>query len=131
MDVPATAADAKKKIDARMAGYASPVDFYVDRLAEGIATLTAVNGATPLWLADSKGIDVSGIMIDAGTVNSPVLLQVGKPHAHKSDPADPTSVQRPPCDLRPGRTAVRPRARQPATSTTPKLACRTSARVAE
>src|SRR5262249_45214798 len=27
----------KRQIDARMAGYASPVDFYVDRLAEGIA----------------------------------------------------------------------------------------------
>ncbi|MCC8361475.1 phosphoenolpyruvate synthase [Lysobacter sp. A6] len=31
----------KQKIDAKMAGYASPVDFYVDRLAEGIATITA------------------------------------------------------------------------------------------
>lgn len=31
----------KQKIDAKMAGYKSPVDFYVDRLAEGIATITA------------------------------------------------------------------------------------------
>ncbi len=31
----------KRQIDPLMAGYASPVDFYVDRLAEGIATLTA------------------------------------------------------------------------------------------
>jgi hypothetical protein len=46
-------------------------------LGLGFATLTAVNGSTPLWLADSKGIDVSGLMIDAGTTNSPVLLQVG------------------------------------------------------
>src|SRR5690606_33126706 len=29
------------EIDQRMAGYADPVSFYVDRLAEGIATLTA------------------------------------------------------------------------------------------
>jgi hypothetical protein len=46
-------------------------------LGLGFATLTAVNGSTPLWLADSRGIDVSGLMIDAGTSNSPVLLQVG------------------------------------------------------
>ncbi len=31
----------KKLIDAKAAGYADPVSFYVDRLAEGIATLTA------------------------------------------------------------------------------------------
>jgi hypothetical protein len=46
-------------------------------LGMGIATLTAVNGATPLRLTDSRGIDVSGLMIDAGPVNSPVLMQVG------------------------------------------------------
>jgi hypothetical protein len=46
-------------------------------LGMGIATLTAVNGATPLRLADSRGIDVSGLMIDAGPVNSPTLMQVG------------------------------------------------------
>ncbi len=34
-------AEIKRQIEPLMAGYASPVDFYVDRLAEGIATLTA------------------------------------------------------------------------------------------
>jgi pyruvate,water dikinase len=34
-------ADVKKQIEPLMAGYASPVSFYVDRLAEGIATLSA------------------------------------------------------------------------------------------
>jgi pyruvate,water dikinase len=34
-------AEVKAQIAPLMAGYASPVDFYVDRLAEGIATLTA------------------------------------------------------------------------------------------
>ena len=33
--------DIKRQIEPLMAGYASPVDFYVDRLAEGIATLSA------------------------------------------------------------------------------------------
>ncbi|HHW4680767.1 MAG TPA: phosphoenolpyruvate synthase, partial [Xylella taiwanensis] len=34
-------ADTKQKIDAKIAGYPDPVSFYVNRLAEGIATLTA------------------------------------------------------------------------------------------
>ncbi|MCC4614118.1 phosphoenolpyruvate synthase [Xanthomonas campestris pv. esculenti] len=33
--------DVRKKIDAKIAGYGDPVSFYVNRLAEGIATLTA------------------------------------------------------------------------------------------
>ncbi|MDT5035970.1 MAG: hypothetical protein QOE03_1155 [Micromonosporaceae bacterium] len=46
-------------------------------LGQGVATLTAVRGAVPLRVADVKGVDISGIMIDAGPVNSPVLLQLG------------------------------------------------------
>ncbi|WP_126942111.1 phosphoenolpyruvate synthase [Xanthomonas sp. BRIP62418] len=34
-------ADVRRKIDAKTAGYGDPVSFYVNRLAEGIATLTA------------------------------------------------------------------------------------------
>lgn len=34
-------ADVRKKIDAKTAGYGDPVSFYTNRLAEGIATLTA------------------------------------------------------------------------------------------
>jgi hypothetical protein len=64
-------------------------------LGQGIATLTAVGGAVPLRVADVKGVDIAGIMIDAGTVNSPVLLQVGTSHGDnghgKHDTAtDPT-----------------------------------------
>jgi hypothetical protein len=39
------------------------------------------------------GVKLAGLLFDAGTKSSPVLLQVGPPHAHKSNPADPTSVQ--------------------------------------
>ena len=42
----------------------------------------------------ARASKISGLIFDAGPVNSPVLLQVG--HAatsHKSDPADPTSLQ--------------------------------------
>jgi hypothetical protein len=46
-------------------------------LGLGVATLTAVRGAVPLRVGDVGGVDIAGIMIDAGPVNSPVLLQVG------------------------------------------------------
>ena len=61
-------------------------------LGLGVATLTAVDGAVPMRVADVEGVDVAGLMIDAGTVNSPVLLQVGTPHAKKSDPSNPTTL---------------------------------------
>jgi hypothetical protein len=60
-------------------------------LGQGIATLTAVNGAVPLRVADVGGVDIAGIMIDAGTVNSPLLLQVGTGHDDAwTSPSDPT-----------------------------------------
>lgn len=71
-------------------------------LGLGIATLTAVNGAVPLTVADVKGVDISGLMIDAGAVNSPALMQIGSQHARKgkarqhnnwSDASDPTGIQ--------------------------------------
>jgi hypothetical protein len=63
-------------------------------LGIGHATLTAVGGAVPLTVADVPGVVVAGVTIDAGAKESPVLLQVGKPHGHrgKSDPADPTTL---------------------------------------
>lgn len=57
-------------------------------LGIGLATLHAVNGATPLRVADRPGIVVAGVTIDAGTVESPVLLQVGaNTRNRRSDPA--------------------------------------------
>lgn len=38
----------RARIDERMAGYADPVSFYVDRLAEGIATITAAFAPHPV-----------------------------------------------------------------------------------
>ena len=63
-------------------------------LGLGQATLTAVGGATPLTIADVPGAVVAGVTVDAGTEESPVLLQVGKPHGNggKSDPANPTTL---------------------------------------
>ena len=54
----------KAKIDARMAGYASPVDFYVDRLAEGIATITASVAPNPVIvrLSDFKSNEYANLI---------------------------------------------------------------------
>jgi pyruvate,water dikinase len=56
--------DTKRKIDARMAGYASPVDFYVDRLAEGIATITASAAPNPVIvrLSDFKSNEYANLI---------------------------------------------------------------------
>ena len=46
-------------------------------------------------VADAPGIVVAGVTIDAGTVESPVLLQVGSPgngQAKKVDPANPITL---------------------------------------
>lgn len=53
-------------------------------LGMGHATLTAVNGATPMTVADVPGVVVAGVTIDAGTVKSKVLLQVGKKNGNNS-----------------------------------------------
>jgi hypothetical protein len=62
-------------------------------LGLGVATLTAVRGATPLRVGNVGGVDIAGIMVDAGPVNSPVLVQVGTGRheredgdRHRSDP---------------------------------------------
>ena len=57
-------AEVKRKIDAKMAGYASPVDFYVDRLAEGIATITASVAPNPVIvrLSDFKSNEYANLI---------------------------------------------------------------------
>jgi hypothetical protein len=62
-------------------------------LGLGYPTLVPENGVATMTVADVPGVKLSGLLFDAGPVNSPVLLQVGTPHAHESDPGDPTSVQ--------------------------------------
>ena len=65
-------------------------------LGLGLATLTATGGAPALELADRPGIIVAGVTVDAGAVESPVLLRVGNPHASRgsrtSDAANPTTL---------------------------------------
>ncbi|MEO8459503.1 MAG: phosphoenolpyruvate synthase [Dokdonella sp.] len=57
-------ADTKQKIDARLAGYSDPVGFYVDRLAEGIATITAAFAPHPVIvrLSDFKSNEYANLI---------------------------------------------------------------------
>src|SRR5580700_3559943 len=59
-------------------------------LGLGFPTLVPNNGVVAMSVADVPGVKLSGLLFDAGPLNSPVLLQVGTPHAHKRDPNDPT-----------------------------------------
>ncbi len=54
----------KKLIDERIAGYADPVQFYVDRLAEGIATITAAFAPNPVIvrLSDFKSNEYANLI---------------------------------------------------------------------
>ncbi|GGK99793.1 adenylyl cyclase [Mangrovihabitans endophyticus] len=65
-------------------------------LGIGHATLTAVNGATPLAVADVPGAVIAGVTIDAGTKKSDTLLRVGREHGYHgwplSTPSNPTTL---------------------------------------
>ena len=70
-------------------------------LGLGLATLEAENGVVPMTVADVPGVEISGLIFEAGTVNSPVLLRVGTKHATNgeardrngwSDSDDPTAL---------------------------------------
>ena len=56
--------ETKRKIDARIAGYADPVSFYVDRLAEGIATIAAAFAPKPVIvrLSDFKSNEYANLL---------------------------------------------------------------------
>ena len=67
-------------------------------LGLGFATLTAADGAVPLTVADVPGVDIAGLMIDAGPTNSPALLRIGSTNGnngrgHAASAADPTGIQ--------------------------------------
>ena len=61
-------------------------------LGLGFATLTPTNGNAALVTESVPGIKVSGLIVDAGAVDSPVLVQVGGRFARRGayDPNDPT-----------------------------------------
>ncbi|QMU75766.1 ricin-type beta-trefoil lectin domain protein [Streptacidiphilus sp. PB12-B1b] len=59
-------------------------------LGLGLATLVANGGTTALSVADVNGVKVTGLIIDAGSTNSPVLMQVGPSGSSAGHAADPT-----------------------------------------
>jgi hypothetical protein len=63
-------------------------------LGLGFPTLVPQNGTAAMEVANTPGVKLSGMIVDAGPVDSSVLLQIGKNHGQDhSDPADPTLVQ--------------------------------------
>jgi hypothetical protein len=61
-------------------------------LGLGIATLKPEHGAVAMTVADVDGVDVSGILFDAGLTKSPVLLEVGPEGSDVDHSADPISL---------------------------------------
>jgi hypothetical protein len=61
-------------------------------LGLGFPTLTPSHGNVAMSVADVAGVDIAGLIFDAGPQNSPVLLQVGPKNAHKGEPGDPTAL---------------------------------------
>ena len=59
----------------------------------GFPTLVPTTGKAAMTVADADGIKVSGLLFDAGSVNSPTLLSVGQAGVHVDHAADPTVVQ--------------------------------------
>ena len=58
----------------------------------GFATLRPVNGTAVLTTADADGIILAGLLLDAGPVQSPVLLQVGPQGSHGTHDGNPISL---------------------------------------
>jgi hypothetical protein len=62
-------------------------------LGLGFPTLIPDNGIVPMTVASAKGMMISGLIFDAGTTNSPALLQIGSGHSRSDNFApDPTAL---------------------------------------
>ena len=69
-------------------------------LGLGMATLTAQDGAVPMTVADVPGVEISGLIFDAGATESQTLLQYGDrqpegqsdAHQASTDPNDPGAL---------------------------------------
>jgi hypothetical protein len=61
-------------------------------LGIGLATLEADDGVVAMKIADVDGVEVAGILFDAGETSSPTLLEVGPPGASARHAADPISL---------------------------------------
>jgi hypothetical protein len=62
-------------------------------LGIGYPTIVADNGVTAMSVADVDGVKLAGLLFDAGTVTSPVLLQIGPDGSSAGHAGNPTTVQ--------------------------------------
>jgi hypothetical protein len=58
----------------------------------GFATLKPTHGTAAITTADADGIEIEGLLIDAGPVESPVLVQVGPDGSKARHVANPISL---------------------------------------
>jgi len=58
----------------------------------GFATLHPVNGTAAMITADADGIIIAGLLFDAGSTSSPVMLQIGPNKSNVSHAKNPTSL---------------------------------------
>jgi hypothetical protein len=99
--------DSVDQINAQLAGgkhlLLTPGMYDVDRsirvtrpgtvvLGLGHATLTSVDGATPLVVSDVPGVVVAGVTIDAGEEESAALMVVGQGDAAAGSTTDPITL---------------------------------------
>ncbi|MEU9101405.1 RICIN domain-containing protein [Streptomyces sp. NPDC048361] len=61
-------------------------------LGLGLATLVPDHGITAMNVADVDGVNLAGLLIDAGTTNSETLMRIGQSGASARHGADPTSL---------------------------------------
>lgn len=61
-------------------------------LGLGLATFIPEGGVTAMTVADVDGVKIAGVLFDAGTVNSPTLVEIGPPGSAAPHAANPTSL---------------------------------------
>jgi hypothetical protein len=62
-------------------------------LGLGFATLVPQHGNAAMIVAPNTGVKVSGLIVDAGPVNSPVLMSVGIPRFGSDTASNPDTIQ--------------------------------------
>ncbi|MBM0236559.1 adenylyl cyclase [Micromonospora sp. ATA32] len=62
-------------------------------LGLGMPSLAPIGGDAALRVEDVDGVRIAGVLVDAGPVESEVLVEIGKPHSRRSHAANPISLQ--------------------------------------
>ncbi|RBJ01172.1 adenylyl cyclase [Micromonospora provocatoris] len=62
-------------------------------LGLGMPSLVPDRGDAALRIEDVDGVRIAGVLVDAGPVESPVLVEVGTRHCHRSHATNPISLQ--------------------------------------